>query len=160
MDDKELKKKYEMQINKPIAKFDINPLIVDDKKILLAKRISTVQYGNTWHMPGGKVFINERFLESLKRMTKLKTNLEIDYLFNGTNESVVGVYDDPKRDPREHVVGITFFCKVLSGDLKPGGNCSEVKFFSENELQSLDTAFGHDYMLADGVKKLRQKNLI
>ena len=160
MDDNELKKNYENLINKPIAKFDINPLIVDNKKILLAKRISTVQFGSTWHMPGGKVFTNERFIESLKRMTKLKTNLEIDYLFGETNESLVGVYDDPNRDPREHVVGITFFCKVTSGDLKPGGNCSEVKFFSENEIGSLKTAFGHDYMLKDGVSKLRQKNLI
>ena len=160
MNDNELKREYEKQIDKPIAKFDINPLIVDNKKILLAKRISTVQYGDTWHMPGGKVFINERFIESLKRMTKLKTNLEIDYLYSETNESVVGVYDDPKRDPREHVVGITFFCKVTSGDIKPGGNCSEVKFFSENEIYSLKTAFGHDYMLRDGINKLREKNLI
>lgn len=160
MNDNELKKEYEKKIDKPIAKFDINPLIVDNKKILLAKRISTVQYGDTWHMPGGKVFINERFIESLKRMTKLKTNLEIDYLYSETNQSVVGVYDDPKRDPREHVVGITFFCKVTSGDVKPGGNCSEVKFFSENEIYSLKTAFGHDYMLRDGINKLREKNLI
>ena len=160
MDDNELKKNYENLINKPIAKFDINPLIVDNKKILLAKRISTVQFGDTWHMPGGKVFLDERFIESLKRMTKLKTNLEIDYLYSETNESVVGVYDDPKRDPREHVVGITFFCKVTSGDIKPGGNCSEVKFFSEDEIRSLKTAFGHDYMLRDGISKLREKNLI
>lgn len=160
MNDEDLKKKYEDQINKPIAKFDINPLIIHNKKILLAKRISTVQYGNTWHMPGGKVFINERFLESLKRMTKLKTNLEIDYLYDGTNNSVVGVYDDPKRDPREHVVGITFFCKVISGDLKVGGNCSKVKFFNEEEINFLTTAFGHDYMLKDGITKLKAKGLI
>ena len=69
-------------------------------------------------------------------------------------------YDDPKRDPREHVVGITFFCKVISGDLKVGGNCSEVKFFNEKEIESLTTAFGHDYMLKDGVIKLKEKGLI
>ena len=160
MNEDELKNIYENQINKPIAKFDINPLIIHNKKILLAKRLSTVQYGNTWHMPGGKVFINERFIESLKRMTKLKTNLVVDYLFDGTNESVAGVYDDPLRDPREHVVGITFFCKVISGDLKPGGNCSDVKFFDEKEIRTLSTAFGHDYMLKDGITKLREKNLL
>lgn len=160
MNDNDLKKKYEDQINRPIAKFDINPLIIQNRKILLAKRISTVQFGNTWHMPGGKVFINERFIESLKRMTKLKTNLDIDYLFDDANNSVVGVYDDPKRDPREHVVGITFFCKVISGNIKAGGNCSEVKLFDENEINSLTTAFGHDYMLRDGIDKLKQNNLM
>ena len=160
MDINKKKNDYEKAINKPIAKFDINPFIVHDKKILLAKRIENVQYGGTWHMPGGKVFLDERFIQSLQRMTKLKTNLEIDYMFESTNASVVGVYDDPKRDPREHVVGITFFCKVLSGNLRAGGNCSEVKFFNENEIKSLKTAFGHDYMLQDGIRLLKQKNLL
>ena len=32
-------------------------------------------------MPGGKVFINERVEESLKRMTKLKTGLDIELYF-------------------------------------------------------------------------------
>jgi 8-oxo-dGTP diphosphatase len=154
------KSDYEKAINNPIAKFDINPLIVKDKKILLGKRIENVQFGGTWHMPGGKVFLNERFIDSLKRMTKLKTNLDIDYMFETTNSSLVGVYDDPIRDPREHVAGITFFCKVLSGELKPGGNCSDVKFFDESEIKSLNTAFGHDYMLLDGVTILKQKDLI
>lgn len=154
------KKNYEQAINKEIAKFDINPLIVKDQKILLAKRIENVQYGGTWHMPGGKVFLKERFLDSLKRMTLMKTGLQIDYLFGDKNNSLVGVYDDPERDPREHVVGITFFCKVIDGNLTAGGNCSDVRFFTENEIKSLNTAFGHDYMLRDGILKLKQQNLI
>ncbi len=156
----EKKKAYEESINKQIAKFDINPLIVDNKKILLAKRIPNVQFGNTWHMPGGKVFTNERFIDSLKRMTKMKTNLDIDFLYENMNENVVGVYDDPKRDPREHVVGITFFCKVVGGNSEAGGNCSEVNFFSKDEIKALSTAFGHDYMLEDGIKKLEKLDLI
>ena len=55
------KKAYEKAISQPIAKFDVNPLIVDrNNQIVLAKRISTVQYGGKWHMPGGKVFVGER----------------------------------------------------------------------------------------------------
>jgi len=154
------KNNYQNAINKEIAKFDINPLIIKDKKILLAKRIENVQYGGTWHMPGGKVFLQERFLDSLKRMTLMKTGLNVDYLFGSKNSSLVGVYDDPARDPREHVVGITFFCKVIDGTLKAGGNCSEVNFFNESEIGSLKTAFGHDYMLKDGVEILKQKKLI
>ena len=143
-----------------IAKFDINPLIVKDKKILLAKRDSNVHFGNSWHMPGGKVLIRERFLDCLKRTTFSKTGLEIEYLFEDKNSSVVGVYDDPDRDPREHVAGITFFCKVVGGKIVAGKNCTEVRFFSINEIKSLNTAFGHDYMLRDGITKLLKLHLV
>ena len=57
-------------------------------------------------------------------MTKLKTGLEIELYYENFNDNVTGVYDDPQRDPREHVIGITFLCKVNGGDLVTGGNCS------------------------------------
>lgn len=150
------KQAYEKAIDRPIAKFDINPFILDrEKKVVLARRISTVQYGGMWHMPGGKVFVGERMPESLKRMTRLKTGLEIDLMFPTLNESVVGVYDDPKRDPREHVVGITFFCRVTGGTPRPDGNSDAVQSFSEKEAAGLELAFGHREMIADAFRKLR-----
>ena len=160
MNEEALKDAYKNAINKEIAKFDINPFVIDEKnRVLLAKRISNVQYGNHWHMPGGEVFVNERMSDSLKRMTKLKTGLEIELYFANFNDNVTGVYDDPKRDPREHVIGITFLCKVISGDLKTGGNCSDVKFISEQESKNIDLAFGHDYMLEDGFNFLRNRGI-
>ena len=77
MNEENLKNNYKKKINKKIAKFDINPFVIDRRnRVLLGKRISNVQYGNSWHMPGGKVFINERISDSLKRMTKLKQALK------------------------------------------------------------------------------------
>lgn len=160
MDENKAKESYEQAINKEIAKFDINPFVIDEnQRVLLAKRISNVQYGNSWHMPGGKVFVNERMPESLKRMTKMKTGLDIELYFDDFNANVTGVYDDPARDPREHVIGITFLCKVVGGELTVGGNCSEVEFVSEEDSLNLETAFGHDYMLVDGFNFLRKNNL-
>ena len=97
--------------------------------------------------------------ESLKRMTKMKTGLDIELYFDDFNANVTGVYDDPARDPREHVIGITFLCKVVGGELTVGGNCSEVEFVSEEDSLNLETAFGHDYMLVDGFNFLRKNNL-
>ena len=161
MNEENLKNNYKKKINKKIAKFDINPFIIDRRnRVLLGKRISNVQYGNSWHMPGGKVFINERISDSLKRMTKLKTGAEIELYFNSFNDNVIGVYDDPERDPREHVIGITFLCRLKAGDIKPGGNCSEVRFIPEQEISKLQLAFGHDYMLSDSFKFLKNKGII
>ena len=149
---------YEQTIDMPLAKFDINPFIVDtNDNIVLAQRITTVQYGGTWHMPGGKVFVDELVLDALKRMSLLKTGLEIEFLCPSLNESVVGVYDDPNRDPREHVLGITFACKILGGEFIPGGNCNDVKAFSPEKALELQLAFGHDYMIKDGVKFLKSR---
>ena len=139
-----------------IASFDINPLIIKNNKILLAKRVENVQFGGLWHMPGGKVLFKERFIDCLKRITKIKTGLDIDYLFNNANNSVVGVYDDPERDPREHVAGITFFCKPINDKIIIGQNCLDVKYFSFDDIPYLEIAFGHDYMLRDGIKKLKK----
>lgn len=160
MDEQTKRDEYNKAINNEIAKFDINPFVIDDeKRVLLAKRISNVQYGNHWHMPGGKVFVNERMVDSLKRMTKLKTGLDIALYFENFNDNVTGVYDDPARDPREHVIGITFLCRVIGGDIQIGGNCSEVSFVKEDDALELDLAFGHDYMLKDGFNFIRMKGI-
>jgi hypothetical protein len=44
--------------------------------------------------------------------------------------------------------------------LTKGKNCSEVRFFLANEITNLNTAFGHDYMLRDGIKKLLELKLV
>ncbi len=158
MNDNIKKEDYEKAINKEIAKFDINPYVIDDNnRVLLAKRISNVSYGDHWHMPGGKVFVNERMSDSLKRMTKLKTGLDIDLYFENFNDNITGVYDDPKRDPREHVIGITFLCRVIGGSIQIGGNSSDVQFFSEQDALDLQLAFGHDYMLVDAFNFVKSK---
>jgi 8-oxo-dGTP diphosphatase len=159
--DEEKQSEYEKVIDKEIAKFDVNPFVIDsDNNIIMAKRITTVQFGGTWHMPGGKVFKDERIDNALKRMTLLKTGLQIEFLYPTLNESVVGVYDDPKRDPREHVLGITFFCKVVGGEIKVGGNCSDVKAFTPTEALELELAFGHDYMIKDAIRILTNNGVL
>lgn len=150
-----LKEEYEKAINRKLSKYDINPFILNEShQVLLQKRISTVQYGGKWIMPGGKVFEFERIEEALKRMTKLKTNAEISLYGENINDSLIGVYDDPYRDPREHVVGITFACKYIGGDIIPGGNSSDVKFFSCNDALELNLGFGHDYMIKHAYEKM------
>jgi len=145
----EQKKEYEEAISKKKALFDVNPVIVTDaKKIVLVKRIDNVQEGGKWSMPGSKVFEGERITETLKRIAKLKTGLDIE-MISGLKNSLVGVYDNPKRDPREHVVGLTFECEVIGGELKMGGNSSDIGEFTEEEIKNLDLAFDHRENLDD-----------
>ena len=151
----EQKLAYRQAIDSPTATLDVNPVIVaEGKKIILAKRIPSDEQGGKWSMPGGKIFVGERIEDTLKRITLLKTGLEVELLFNSLNESLVGVYDGPERDPRAHVIGVTFFCKPSGGEIKAGGNSEEVRAFSADEIRGLDLAFDHREILSDALNKL------
>ena len=154
----EQKLAYEREINKPMAAFDVNPFIITpDNRVVLARRIPSVQDGGKWSMPGGKVFDGERIENALKRMTLLKTGLVIELMFPTLNESLIGIYDNPGRDPRAHVVGVAFLCREVGGDIITGGNSGEVRAFSEEEVQDLELAFDHPEIIRDGYKLLRSK---
>jgi ADP-ribose pyrophosphatase YjhB (NUDIX family) len=44
---------------------------------------------------------------------------------------LVGIYDEPERDPREYVVSIAFMCKIVDGEIKAGALVDEVRSLSE-----------------------------
>ena len=57
MNENEDKEDYEKIINREIAKFDINPFVVDSQnRVLLGKEFRMYNMSNRWHMPGGKSF--------------------------------------------------------------------------------------------------------
>jgi len=126
------------------AYVDVNPVIVTpDGKIVLAKRKKGIVGGGRWHLPGGRVQYKETFETTLKRVAFAKTNLKVELFYPSLKESLVGVYDDPERDPREHVVSIAFLCKIVDGETKPGAKVDAVKSFSETEIENLEIAFDH-----------------
>ena len=154
---KEQKQAYKKAIGEPTATLDVNPVIVTkDKKFVLAQRIPNDQEGGKWSFPGGKIFVGERIEESLRRMTRLKTGLEIELLFPSLNESLVGVYDDPKRDTRAHVIGFAFFCKLVGGEMEPGGNSEKVDLFSPEQIKDLELAFDHRMVFEDALRILQR----
>ena len=140
------------------AYVDVNPVIVTPKyKIILAKRKIGITEGGKWHLPGGRVQFRETLVETLKRISLLKTNLRVALFYSSLKDSLVGIYDDPNRDPREHVISIAFFCKIINGDIMPGAKVDEVKSFSEMEIKDLDIAFDHRKTLDDAFVILKDR---
>ena len=129
---------------------DANPVIVTaDGKIVLAKRIEGSVGGGKWPLPGGRVQFKETFEDTLKRVSFVKTNLKVKLFYPSLKESLVGIYDSPERDPREHVISIAFLCKIAHGEPKPGAKVDEVKSFSEAETKKLEIAFDHRKTVED-----------
>jgi ADP-ribose pyrophosphatase YjhB (NUDIX family) len=83
------------------AYVDVNPVIVtSDGKTVLAKRTQGIVGGGMWHLPRGRVQVNETTEAALKRVTSTKTNLKIKLFYPSLKESLIGIYDDPERPTR------------------------------------------------------------
>ncbi|MDQ7031352.1 MAG: NUDIX hydrolase [Desulfonauticus sp.] len=111
---------------------------VDQKVILIERR--NPPFG--WAIPGGFVDYGESVEQAALREAKEETGLEVSL------RTLLGVYSDPKRDPRFHTISIVFVAepKDLS-TLKAGDDAARVKFFALKSLPEL--AFDHQKILSD-----------
>jgi ADP-ribose pyrophosphatase YjhB (NUDIX family) len=142
-------------VNQKNAYIDVNPVIVTSEgKIVLAKRAQNIVGGGKWHLPGGRVQYKETLEATLKRIAFAKTNLQIELYHPSYEESFVGIYDNPDRDPREHVISIAFLCKIVAGKSEAKEKVEEVKDFSKAETKRLEIAFDHGETVADAFAKL------
>ena len=95
-----------------------------------------------WALPGGFVDIGETVATAARREAKEETNLEVEIT------ELLGVYSEPKRDPRGfHTVGLVFIARA-SGQPVGGDDASEARVFSLDALPA-DIPFDHPLILQD-----------
>ncbi len=121
----------------------VDGVILKDNQILLIKRKND-PYKDKWAIPGGFVEYGEKTEDAVLREVKEETGLEAKI------SDLVGVYCNPKRDPRKHVVSITYLLKDISGTEKGGDDAKEAKWWNINELPEL--AFDHKYIINDALR--------
>jgi 8-oxo-dGTP diphosphatase len=80
---------------------------------------------------------------AVRREAKEETGLEIDLL------GLVGVYSDPARDPRGHVVSICYLARGR-GTLASGSDARSAEVFPIDKLPPL--AFDHEKMIRDAIR--------
>lgn len=117
-------------------------IVTDGEKVVLVKRRFD-PYKNYWALPGGIVEYGETVEAAVVREAKEETGLDIRI------DRLVGVYSDPKRDPRGHFVSVCFLCKPIGGEPRSSDETKEVKLFSKEELKGVRLAFDHETMLRD-----------
>jgi len=131
-------------------KLTVDAVIVEGDKVVLIRRVNP-PFKGMWALPGGFVEVGETVEEACVREAGEETSLDVGIV------KLVGVYSDPKRDPRGHTVGVIFLCKVKGGRLKAADDAGEAGWFSLGELPEL--AFDHGRILGD-VKTILKKQRI
>ncbi|MHA1754846.1 MAG: NUDIX domain-containing protein [Candidatus Odinarchaeia archaeon] len=128
-------------LSQPIIAVD-GIIEVEAEKYILIKR-KFPPFKDYWAIPGGIVKYGESVEAALKREIKEETSLDVSI------KKLVGVYSNPNRDPRGHVISICYLCKIEKGTPQAKSDAEELKIFTVDEIKNLKLAFDHLKMLKD-----------
>lgn len=122
-----------------------NPVPTADIIIETAGGIVLVRRKNEplgWALPGGFVDPGESVPAAARREAKEETGLDIELT------ELLGVYSDPKRDPRGiYTVGVVYIARA-EGTPKGGDDAAEARVFPLNALPE-GIVFDHPKIIAD-----------
>jgi len=118
----------------------VDGVLVEDGSVLLVRRRNP-PFAGRYALPGGFVDYGETVEAAAAREVQEETGLAVAV------ERLIGVYSDPKRDPRGHTVSVAFLVRHRGGTLAGADDADEARFFPLDALPAL--AFDHDHILAD-----------
>ena len=130
----------------PIPTVDI--IIEQDSRILMVRR-KNEPYKGCLALPGGFVNEGERIEDAARREANEETSLNI-----GLSE-ILGVYSDPKRDPRGHLMSTVFIAMIPVGNdteavrASAQDDAAEIHWINLDDLGNSTIAFDHKKILFD-----------
>lgn len=124
----------------------VDGVVLRRGKVLLIRR-ADYPYEGYWALPGGFVEFGETVEEAVVREIKEETDLTCEPV------RLVGVYSDPKRDPRGHTITLAYLLKIMVGEAKETDEAVEVKYFDFGDLPE-KIAFDHEKIICDARKVL------
>src|SRR5688500_8412051 len=111
-------------------------------KVLLIKR-NKEPFKDYFSLPGGFVNEGEKIEDAVRREAQEELLVKVEPI------DILGVYSDPNRDPRGHIISITFIVKIITGELKAGDGVAELKWIEINNLGNIKIGIDHLKILYD-----------
>ncbi len=99
-------------------------------------------------LPGGFVEVGESVEDAAVREIKEETGLDVRL------SHLLGVYSDPRRDPRFHVVSVVFVGDA-EGEPKAGSDAKNVRIFSLEDIPLEKLVFDHRRIILDFLRSPR-----
>ncbi|MGP8319875.1 MAG: NUDIX domain-containing protein [Methanosarcinaceae archaeon] len=124
-------------MTKITPKLTVDAAIILNGKIVLIKR-KNQPYQGKFALPGGFVEIGETTKEATVREAYEETGLSIEII------KLLGVYSDPLRDPRGHVVSVCYLASC-EGNPEAGSDAEAIGLFDITDLPQM--AFDHNIIL-------------
>lgn len=127
------------------TKITVDVVIIKDNQVLLIQRDKS-PFENYRALPGGCILENETSMCAAKRILEQETSLRVPAL------NLIGIYDNPKRDPRGRYLSLAYGWVISSNKLTLNSKLNP-EFYPINALPQ-DMAFDHGRIIEDMVSKL------
>lgn len=151
--EKELEKKEGNTIECPRCGYPVkvykNPVPTVDIIITTGDKIVLIRRKNEplgWAIPGGFIDFGESAENAAVREAKEETGLDVELT------GLLGVYSDPKRDPRTHTISTVFLAKA-QGTPKADDDALDIGLFDKDNLPE-EIVFDHKKILEDFFKSV------
>jgi len=122
----------------------VDCVVLDPDGRLLLIRRKNPPFRGQYALPGGYVDYGEATEHAAARELAEETGLVAATL------SLIGVYSDPHRDPRGHVVSIAYRVGVTRYDVRAGDDAAAVAFVADWQSKAL--AFDHRKIVDDALR--------
>lgn len=120
----------------------VDIILQRDSKILMVRRKKDPFKGQL-ALPGGFINEGETAEEAARREAIEETSLEVEPI------EILGVYSDPKRDPRKHIMSIVFVGIIVGGSDKAGDDAESIEWVELGTIEKQEIAFDHAQILRD-----------
>ncbi len=126
----------------------VDAVVFDAEGRLLLIRRANPPFKRAYALPGGFVDIGETVEDACRRELREETGLV------ATRLALVGVYSDPRRDPRFHTCSIAFHAKVRATRAVAGDDAAAIEWV--RNWRRVRMAFDHRQIVRDAVSLLRR----
>ena len=116
----------------------VDGLVVVDGKLVAVRRGNDPFRGMP-ALPGGFIELGETTVAAVVREVREETGLETDV------DRLVGVFSDPRRDPRGHTISIAYALIAVGGKLQAGSDAAAIVLIDPDDPPRM--AFDHNEIL-------------
>ena len=129
------------QYRNPTPTVDV--ILERDSNVLMVRR-KNEPFKDHLSLPGGFVNEGETVEDAMKREAMEETSLEVHPI------DILGVYSDPTRDPRKHIVTIAFIGIIVGGRIRAGDDAASIEWIKLADFErQQQIAFDHAQILHD-----------